>query len=91
LIIHDESRKDYNFTSSIDDNIVQITLTGFDNLFDLTRANLRNLILKKFLNYLGDSKGYEENISARLKSLQEFTEFAASFQAYRNKNREMEE
>jgi hypothetical protein len=84
LIIHDESRKDKNFTSLIDGNIVQITLTGFDNLLDLTRANLRNMILKKFFEYIGDSKGYEENISARLKSLQEFTEFAAGFQAYRN-------
>jgi hypothetical protein len=45
LIIHDESRKDNDFTTSNYDNIVQISLGRYNDLLGVSRAKLRSLIV----------------------------------------------
>ena len=90
MIIHDESRRDNTFTTSQDGNIVKIMLSRYADLLELPKANMRNTILQQYLKYIGDYKAYESNIPARLNSLKEFSDFASSFRAYRNKLMESE-
>jgi N-glycosylase/DNA lyase len=69
---------------------VQITLLGrYSDL--LNTYQLRSVILEKFLSFIGDSKGYEANIPARLKSLKEFSDFVEEFQALKNQAKYMGE
>ena len=91
MIIHDDSRRDNSFTSSQDGNIVRIMLSRFSDLLDIPKANMRNAILQHYLQYIGDFKAYESNIPARLKSLQNFSDFASGFNDYRTKLMEAEE
>jgi hypothetical protein len=84
LIIHDESRKEDDFTDSLDGNIVQINIGRYSDLLGISKAKLRALILENFLKHIGVYKGYEADFYARLKALQEFSDFAAAFRAYRD-------
>jgi hypothetical protein len=69
LIIHNEGRSDNNFTTEQDGNIVKIMVTRYTDLHGLPKENLRNTIVKHYLKHVGDFKGYEGNIPARLNSL----------------------
>ena len=91
MIVHDDSRKDKSFTTSQDGNIIKIMLSRFSDLLDIPKANMRNIIVKHYLHYIGEFKAYESNIPARLRSLKEFSDFSSGFQAYRAKLIEAEE
>ena len=87
LIIHDENRKEDDFDSSLDGNIVQIRLGRYNNLHGIPRSNLRTLIIKNFLGYIGKFKVYQTDISSRLKSLEEFSDFVARFRDFRDQSK----
>ena len=69
LIIHDEARKDNNFTASQDGKNVIIKLSSYNDLLGIPKANLRNLIIDHFRKHVGEFNAYESNIPARLNSL----------------------
>ena len=91
MIIYDESTSDDSFTTYQDGKIIKIMLSRYNNLLEIAKANMRNIILQHYLKRIGNFKEYEYNIPARLNSFDEFSDFASRFRAYSTKFMEGEE